>query len=62
MFTEINNITYNMYSIASFSPSEENGKYLILYTAINGSVIKEEFDNEVDRDTKLSALNEKYVV
>ena len=62
MFTEINNITYNMYSISSFFPSEDDGKYLILYTVANGSVIREEFDSEADRDAKLSELNEKYVI
>lgn len=71
MFTEINGVSINMFSVSSFKKKDEIREnsdgtsttvYVILYSLANGQTVKEEFDTVSDRDTRYDALKENFGV
>lgn len=71
MFTEINGVSINMFSVSSFKKKDEIREnsdgtsttvYVILYSLANGQTVREEFDIVSDRDTRYDALKENFGV
>lgn len=71
MFTEINGVSINMFSVSSFKKKDEIREnsdgtsttvYVILYSLANGQTVREEFDTVSDRDTRYDALKENFGV
>lgn len=58
MFLSIDDKLYNVLYAQELRKEEKDGKYLIIYTWVNGYELTEEFDTEVARDTKYNEVLE----
>lgn len=56
MFLSIDDKLYNVLYAQELRKEEKDGKYLIIYTWVNGYELTEEFDTEVARDTKYNEV------
>lgn len=58
MFLSIDDKLYNVLYAQELRKEEKDGKYLIIYTWVNGYELTEEFDTEAGRDTKYNEVLE----
>ena len=58
MFLSIDDKLYNVLYAQELRKEEKDGKYLIIYTWVNGYELAEEFDTDTDRDAKYDEVLE----